>query len=101
MTVISARVYTEVHMERERQDAKWGPHDHIPIEWMSVLTEEVGEAAEAANNCHWHASPEWIKQFRDEMIQVAAVAVAAVEYVDRNFPEIRQIVAQLAREETA
>ena len=33
--------------ERARQDAKWGEQNHHPLAWLGILTEEVGELAEA------------------------------------------------------
>jgi len=47
--------------------------------WLVILQEECGEAAEAAleNNG---------SKYRDEMVHVAAVALAAVECFDRRFP---------------
>lgn len=70
--------------ERQAQDAKWGQQDHSPVEWISVLTEEVGEAAEHANLCNWHPTTAMFANLRDELVQVAAVAIAAIESLDRN-----------------
>jgi hypothetical protein len=80
----------EVREERERQDKKWGEQNHAPIIWIGILTEEVGEAAKAGNEIHFHKSHQgelykgWLKNYREELIQVAAVATAAVESLDRN-----------------
>lgn len=74
----------DVSDERDRQDDKWGPQTHHPIEWLSILSEEVGEAAQAANQCNWHPEPRWFHQLRAELVQVAAVAVAAIEQLDRE-----------------
>ena len=73
-----------VRDERESQDAKWGEQNHSPIEWLSVLVEEVGEAAQRANEIRWRDNPESRQAYHDEMIQVAAVAVAAVEAFNRG-----------------
>lgn len=32
--------------ERVRQDQKWGPQSHTANDWLHILMEEVGEAAE-------------------------------------------------------
>lgn len=81
------KAYYDVFLEREAQDAKWGEQNHSPIEWMSILTEEVGEAAEAANHVRWGMTTESLhearKAFREELVQVAAVAVAAIEWHGR------------------
>jgi len=34
--------------ERQSQDKKWGPQHHTIAEWLVILMEEVGEAAQAA-----------------------------------------------------
>ena len=72
--------------ERQRQDAKWGEQNHQPIEWVSILTEEVGEVAKAALESHFKhkgKDPDYI-EYRKELIQVAAVAVAMLESLDRQ-----------------
>ena len=33
--------------ERKRQNKKWGPQHHDPTMWLTILMEEVGEAAQA------------------------------------------------------
>ena len=35
----------EVRRERERQEDKWGAQNHEPSWWLTILAEEVGEAA--------------------------------------------------------
>ena len=60
-------ISTLVHLEVNRQDNKWGEDQvHSVTEWMTILMEEVGEAAQAV-----------LKQERNayisEAIQVAAV----------------------------
>lgn len=42
--------------ERQRQEAKWGPQHHAPVEWLMILLEEVGEAFEAVDTPN---VPEW------------------------------------------
>ncbi len=92
-------VLAEVKAERDRQDAKWGERNHPdqvggylrrPIElagdfrrwlrdgsaaWDLILLEEVAEAWDAIGN---------EKALRAELVQVAAVAVAWVEALDRR-----------------
>lgn len=101
-TVIKRRgVLREVLTERARQDAKWGEQNHPDGtgyaylrdrsdiarrecdsefaagngSWRLILREEYREALAAAPD-----SPE----LREELIQVAAVAVAWVEAIDRR-----------------
>lgn len=75
-------VLDRVRQERERQDAKWGEQNHDPFLWLTILTEEVGEAAQAALKARF--SGQSIDAYRDELIQVAAVAVAAMESLERG-----------------
>lgn len=41
-------VLAEVAGERVRQNDRWGSQSHGPFVWLAVLTEEVGEVAQAA-----------------------------------------------------
>jgi NTP pyrophosphatase (non-canonical NTP hydrolase) len=63
--------------ERRTQDEKWGVQDHLPVKWMSILMEEVGEAAKAVLDNR-------PVEYQRELIQVAAVAMAAIESLRRN-----------------
>jgi len=76
------RAWTDVLLERQRQDSKWGEQNHQPFEWLSVLGEEVGETCQAANQAHYNGQP-W-HRYRTELVHVAAVALAAVECMDRK-----------------
>lgn len=101
-------VLAEIVLERNRQDAKWGEQNHpdgtgpdamvaglwlggwAPImrkatqraategwlTWLHVLAEEFAEAAEADSKAN----------LRAELIQVAAVAIAWIEAIDRRSP---------------
>lgn len=81
-------VLEEVRQERLRQTELWGEQDHLPIVWMGILMEEVGEAAQQATLHHMHLEhvepPTTKRRYREEMIQVAAVAIAAIEALDRS-----------------
>jgi len=70
-------VYQMIEAERAYQDAKWGQQDHTPVAWIPILLEEVGEVARAVNEND-------VAEYIDELIQVAAVAVAMVESYRRN-----------------
>lgn len=63
--------------ERERQDNKWGADrmldDHV---WLTILTEEAGEAAEGILK----RIP--IDELEKEVVQIAAVAVAWIECLE-------------------
>ena len=88
------RILSEVKRERERQDGKWGQQNHSPEVWLLILGEEVGEANRAALEALAPCGNpigdrrEWLMAYRKELVQVAAVAIAMIESVDRN--ELRE-----------
>ena len=67
----------EVINERKKQDEKWGEQNHHPYKWLSILGEEVGEANKAALEGS-------LLRYREELVQVAAVAIAAIECLERE-----------------
>lgn len=85
-------VYADVLNERMRQNQLWGKQDHDPFIWLTILGEEYGESCKAAlQACHALSSKETqgtyrdkLSHLREELVQVAAVAVAAVESIDRG-----------------
>lgn len=70
-------VLYEIQQERKRQDEKWGVQNHSPIKWVVILAEEFGEVAKGALESN-------TGNYREELIQVAAVAVAMLESLDRQ-----------------
>jgi NTP pyrophosphatase (non-canonical NTP hydrolase) len=86
----------DVLAERHRQDEKWGQQDHDPFTYLAILTEEVGEAAQAALQARFHkesppgagSAQEFrqvrLQDFRIEMIHTTAVALAIVQCLDRG-----------------
>lgn len=76
-------VLSAVIAERQRQDTKWGVQDRSIIEWLAILAEEFGEVSDEVVEVHFGRKVD-IADYRQEMIQVAAVAVAAVECLDRR-----------------
>jgi hypothetical protein len=96
------KIFTDIHRERIRQDEKWGEqnhpmvrlgHDYIfqnhrnnirntnarllregGIAWSNILMEEVYEAFAETDP----------KKQREELVQVAAVAVEIIECLDRK-----------------
>jgi hypothetical protein len=70
----------DVIEERHRQDQVWGQQEHDDPLWLAILTEEVGEAAEGVLHEIFggHAVT------RREVVQVAAVALAWIECIDRR-----------------
>jgi hypothetical protein len=102
MTTTTAAVLAEIAAERTAQDAKWGPQNHIDgtreyghydqqtalaakaacqlragagcTTWRAILWEEVAEAF----------AEEDPALLRAELVQVAAVAAAWIEAIDRR-----------------
>lgn len=74
-------LFSEIQAERARQDDKWGGPDHddqhTTAEFVQLIEDYAGWARTMAGmNSHDKA--------RKRLIQVAALAVAAVESIDRN-----------------
>ena len=80
----TSAVLTEVLHERERQENIHGEPNHKPEVWLMIIGEEIGEANKAALECHFQNNIS-ITNYREELIQVAASAVAAVECLDRTY----------------
>ena len=70
-------IFQNIALERRRQDAKWGEQNHDAFLWLAILGEEFGETAKAAIEGR-------LADMRTELIHVAAVAVAAIESLNRN-----------------
>jgi NTP pyrophosphatase (non-canonical NTP hydrolase) len=70
-------IFADIDSEREKQLDQWGDQRHSSHTWVTILVEEIGEAAQAALKGQ-------LENWRLEMIQIAAVAVAALEDFDRN-----------------
>jgi hypothetical protein len=102
-------IFEEIKAERRRQDEKWGEQNHPMLpelfsldgcrRSMEVLKRENELASKRGKNCWYHilaeealevfAETEPEKQ-RAEMIQVAAVAVAIIECLDRKLADEAQ-----------
>lgn len=63
--------------ENHRQVEKWGIQEHSYPEWMTILTEEVGELAQAVNVQHFMGNNR--KPIFKEAIQVATLALKIAE----------------------
>jgi NTP pyrophosphatase (non-canonical NTP hydrolase) len=72
----------DVLQERQRQDEKFPHQQHPAPVWLTILGEEVGEASQAA--LHTQFGGEHDGRFREEMVQVAAVALAIVQAIDEG-----------------
>lgn len=82
-------VYKDVDDERVRAHRKHGANgnsrenaDWVNNEWLSILVEEIGEVA---HELTYDANPiENRQRLRKELIQVAAMACAWIESIDRS-----------------
>lgn len=80
--VSCAAVLNEVFLERERQHKKWGMQNMVinDFQFFAILSEEFGEVArELAESIE---TGRLLENYRTELIQLAAVAVQAVERWD-------------------
>jgi hypothetical protein len=75
---MSNRWYEEIQAERLKQNEEWGGPDHddghTSWDWIAYLVKHVGKAV------MW---PFNLEVYRQQMIRVAALAVAAFEWADR------------------
>lgn len=71
-------VYDEIRLERMRQDEKWGGPDHDDEHLVHNWSYSINQHANAA---YFAPSSE---ESRRELVQVAALAVAAIESLDRK-----------------
>lgn len=74
-------IYRDIDAERDRQEARFGRQIHSWPVWAAVLAEECGEVAEACLQAHWR-EPSGPEHLREELVQVAAVAVQMLEKLD-------------------
>ena len=78
-----------VRMERIKQDVKWGEQNHHDLKWLSILMEEVGEAAEMVNEDNpakerLYSTVALMENLEYELVQIAAVCVAWIECMRRR-----------------
>lgn len=79
-----AAIFTQIEEERRRQDGEWGQqHDdkHTTHDWIAILSKHIGRAVVYP----WDRAA--AAAYRQQMVRVAAVAVAAIEWVDRQLDE--------------
>jgi NTP pyrophosphatase (non-canonical NTP hydrolase) len=83
------RVLDAIAQERIVQTQLWGVQRHTFPNWIAILTEELGEAAEAVLKFTFPEADrstlgprELVDQIRTELVQLAAVATAVVEQIE-------------------
>lgn len=61
----------------------WGTQQGNTLpEWMTILTEEVGELAEQCLRVHFYDKAN--RELKEEAIQVAAVVFSILEHLDED-----------------
>ena len=82
-----SEICREILGERQRQEKLWGEQNWHPSQWLAILGEEYGEVCrdvcemELANSAE-RTLESW-KNYREELVQVAAVAIQMIEANDR------------------
>lgn len=85
MVTCGESVCVQVQSELRRQVKAWGEQNHHPMVWLSIIMEELGEAAQAANKATLeNGGSGWWEDYRTELVQVASLAVAAMQSFDRG-----------------
>lgn len=79
----AGKAVIDILEERERQDEQWGVSDHTSQLWVTILMKQVGQFSEAA------LRDSRIEDLRKEAVQIAAVALAMIENIDRVKAEFR------------
>lgn len=83
MKHFSTKAIGSVIAEMNWQDKKWGAdRNQHPFVWQTILSEEVGEFSQAI--LHDEFGGHKSGTAREEMVQVAAVALQIIEYYDRR-----------------
>lgn len=85
------RALVAVEAERDFQNARFGTFfpSRTTFEWLTLLTEEVGELAEAMldyDRCDTDQQGTNLRCMADEATQVAAVAIAIMEWITSETP---------------
>jgi NTP pyrophosphatase (non-canonical NTP hydrolase) len=78
---LTEEVLAAVKAERERQNAKWGLRRYDNGTWLAILTEEVGEVAQAMQKEWGWGKPSDAQDLYKELIHASAVSAAWAEQV--------------------
>ena len=83
-------ILTSIVRERQRQDKLWGKpndRDYSHERWLMVLVEEVGEVAKSIQDGE-------VENLKEELTQVAAVAIAFLETLPNKEPRMKRAQGQ-------
>jgi NTP pyrophosphatase (non-canonical NTP hydrolase) len=76
---IKPATIAKIETERARQEKLWGSDDQKdPADWVVILAEELGEVSNEVQKLSYF-------KMRNELVQVAAVAIAAIEQLERDY----------------
>ena len=83
---IPYQILKELETERKRQEQKHGrpdgkPRQLHPYTWMGIIGEEYGEVQQAINDQFFTSNPDY-RNYRKELIELAASAIAAADAFD-------------------
>lgn len=77
LRLLDGRIFNMISAEGDKQVKKWGIQNRSPFEWMTYLTEEVGELAEKISE-HEYRDGFSVDVVR-EAIQIATLAAKIAE----------------------
>jgi hypothetical protein len=86
---VRVRLFQEVLDERGNQDRQYGPeHDdqHSREEWLNLLVRHLGLATDDGSGRAAEV------RYRQQLLRVAALALAALESYDRQHPPDRGVI---------
>lgn len=84
--MMQENIFMEIHKERERQLEKYGPNDdNHPVVWLAILNKQLGQCSQAALIGFGQPVTDDHKvMYKDKLISIAAVAVAALEQLENE-----------------
>ena len=80
------RIFEEIKRERRRQDRQWGgpehDDDHTSLDWVRFIAKQLNKIDDWS---YVGDRSSYYGLFRSIMVRVAALAVAAIEWADRQY----------------
>ena len=86
------KIINQIKEERGNQDEEWGIQNHTPFKWLSIVIDQLGDAAGYALEFDMLSNAgmqriaikeNLLRRYRSQLIQGAAVIIAAIENLDR------------------
>lgn len=79
---VQKKVFYDIVKERQAQDDKFGTQDHDKLMWLAIIGEEFGEVSKEIIESQF--DPKYKCNYREELVQLAASCIAALESLDRQ-----------------